>query len=255
MSTSPFDLLPPLSEEDYEALKADIAARGVQVPVEYDEHGNILDGHHRVRACQELGIKDWPRIVRVGLSEEEKIEHALALNFVRRHLSREQRQELVARLRQRGLSLRRIAELLGVHHDTIREDLSGVGNPTPENPPEATGADGKTYPARQRTEAERQALAERAQALRSEGATFPEIAERAGVARPVQFGFRGTERLVASRSRRGRLRCRCVAGGRGLDLQLAAHFSLRGLIETSSYGKAPSGRTTTRQPQSGGPRP
>jgi len=41
--------------------------------------------------------------------------------------------------------------LLGVHHDTIREDLSGVGNPTPENQPVATGADGKTYPARQRT--------------------------------------------------------------------------------------------------------
>jgi len=97
--------------------------------------------------------------VRVGLSEEEKIEHALAINLMRRHLSREQRQELVARLRQRGLSLRRIAELLGVHHDTIREDLSGVGNPTPENQPVATGADGKTYPARQRTEAERQELA------------------------------------------------------------------------------------------------
>lgn len=79
--------------------------------------------------------------------------------FVRRHLSREQRQELVARLRQRGLSLRRIAELLGVHHDTIREDLSVVGNPTPENQPVATGSDGKTYPARQRTEAERQELA------------------------------------------------------------------------------------------------
>jgi len=193
--------------------------------------------------------------VRVGLSEEEKIEHALALNFVRRHLSREQRQELVARLRQRGLSIPRIAEMLGVGEATVYRDLSGFPNEKPENTPESTGADGKTYPARQRTEAERQALAERAQALRSEGATFPEIAERAGVARPVQFGFRGTERLVASRSRRGRLRCRCVAGGRGLDLQLAAHFSLRGLIETSSYGKAPSGRTTTRQPQSGGPRP
>jgi len=261
----------------------------------------------------------WPRIVRVGLTEEEKIEHALALNLMRRHLSREQRRELVlklrqqgwsttriaeilgvgettirrdlsgspdgepentpeaigkdgktyparqrteaerqalvARLRQRGLSFPRIAELLGVDVATAYHDLSGVGKSTPENQPVAAGADGKTYPARQRTEVERQALAERAQALRSEGATFPEIAERAGVARPVQFGFRGTERLVASRSRRGRLRCRCVAGGRGLDLQLAAHFSARGLIETSSYGKALSGRTTTRQPQSGGPRP
>jgi len=193
--------------------------------------------------------------VRVGLSEEEKIEHALALNLVRRHLSREQRRELVLKLRQKGWSTTRIAEILGVGETTIRRDLSGSPNGEPENTPKSTGADGKTYPARQRTEAERQALAERAQALRSEGATFPEIAERAGVARPVQFGFRGTERLVASRSRRGRLDGRRIAGGRGLDLQLAAHFSLRGLIETSSYGKAPSGRTTTRQPQSGGPRP
>jgi len=193
--------------------------------------------------------------VRVGLSEEEKIEHALALNLVRRHLSREQRQELVRKLRQRGLSLRRIAELLGVGEATVYRDLSTVSNETLENLQEVQSRDGRTRPALRRTEAEREELVEQAKALRSEGATFPEIAERAGVARPVQFGFRGTERLVASRSRRGRLRCRCVAGGRGLDLQLAAHFSLRGLIETSSYGKAPSGRTTTRQPQSGGPRP
>jgi len=133
-----------LSAEEYEALKADIAQRGVQVPVEYDEDGNILDGYHRVRACQELGITDWPKVVRRGLTEEQKIEHALALNLHRRHLTREQRRELVVRLRQQGWSLRRIAERLGVHHDTVREDLLGVGNPTPAT---VTGADGKQYPA------------------------------------------------------------------------------------------------------------
>lgn len=63
-------LLPELSQDEYEALKADIARRGVQVPVEYDEEGNILDGHHRVQACQELGIKDWPSIVRSGMTVE-----------------------------------------------------------------------------------------------------------------------------------------------------------------------------------------
>ena len=40
--------------------------------------------------------------------------------------------------------MRRIAERLGVHHDTVREDLLGVGNPTPAT---VTGADGKQYPA------------------------------------------------------------------------------------------------------------
>ena len=67
--------------------------------------------------------------------------------------------------------------MLGVGEATVYRDLSGFPNEKPERPPESTGADGKAYPARQRTEAERQALAERAQALRSEGAAFPEIAE------------------------------------------------------------------------------
>jgi len=103
-----YQLLPPLSEEEYAALKEDIAKRGVLVPVEYDEDGNILDGHHRVKICEELGIKNWPSIVRIGMSEEEKTEHVLALNLDRRHLTREQRRELVAKLREQGWSLRRI---------------------------------------------------------------------------------------------------------------------------------------------------
>ena len=122
--------------------------------------------------------RSWPRIVRVGLTEEEKIEHALALNLVRRHLSREQRQELVAKLRQRGLSLRRIAELLGVALNTVQKDFQVYQNDTPERPPESTGADGKTYPARQRAEAEHQELVAR---LRQRGLSLRRIAELLGV--------------------------------------------------------------------------
>jgi len=83
----------------------------------------------------------------------------------------------VAKLRQRGLSLRRIAELLGVGEATVYRDLSTVSNETLENLQEVQSRDGRTRPALRRTEAERQELAERAQALQSEGATFPEIAE------------------------------------------------------------------------------
>src|SRR5439155_17837387 len=93
--TDKYQVMPPLSAEEYELLKADIAARGVQVQVELDEQGNILDGFHRVRACQELGITDWPTIVRLGLSEEEKKAHARKLNLARRHLTQEQKRELI----------------------------------------------------------------------------------------------------------------------------------------------------------------
>jgi hypothetical protein len=43
-----YQLLPDLTEAEYSALKAHIATWGIQVPVDRDEHGNTLDGHHRV---------------------------------------------------------------------------------------------------------------------------------------------------------------------------------------------------------------
>ena len=143
-----YQLLPPLSEEEYNALKEDIAKRGVLVPVEYDEDGNILDGHHRVKICEELGIKNWPSVVRIGMSEEEKTEHVLALNLDRRHLTQEQRAKLRLDLHSKGLSTRKIATILGEDHSTIVKTIQKArtgGEISP--PPVITGTDGKQYPA------------------------------------------------------------------------------------------------------------
>ena len=142
-----YQVMPPLTDEEYEALKADIAERGVQVPVEYDEEGNILDGYHRVRACQELGITDRPKVVRRGLSEEQKIEHALALNLNRRHLTREQRREVVARLRAQGWTLARISQATDTPISTVGRwvnELSHLGKL--EQPDRIVGEDGKARP-------------------------------------------------------------------------------------------------------------
>jgi hypothetical protein len=46
-----YQVMPALPAEDYEALKADIAARGVMVAIEVDEYGNILDGYNRTKVC------------------------------------------------------------------------------------------------------------------------------------------------------------------------------------------------------------
>lgn len=142
-----YQLLPDLSTEEYEGLKAHIAEHGVLVPVEYDDDGNILDGHHRLRACGELGITDWPSIIRPGLTEDEKRDHVLALNLERRHLTREQRQEVVAKLRAEGWSYRRIGERLGVSVGTVHADTDGEVFSSEHLPAVVTGADGKTYPA------------------------------------------------------------------------------------------------------------
>ncbi len=54
IENQPYQLLPPLSDDEYRALKADIAVHGVLVAVEVDDQGHIIDGHHRVQAWQEL---------------------------------------------------------------------------------------------------------------------------------------------------------------------------------------------------------
>lgn len=132
MTSTPYQVMPPLAPDEFEALKADIAARGVQVPVEYDEMGSILDGHHRVQACYELGITHWPRLVRHGMSEEEKRRHARRLNLDRRHLNQAQRRDLIAaELRDTpAASDRAIASGLGVDHKTVgavRDALETTG--------------------------------------------------------------------------------------------------------------------------------
>jgi hypothetical protein len=58
-----YQIMPALSAAQHAELLDDIQARGVLVAVEYDEDGAILDGHHRVQICSELGITDWPRLV------------------------------------------------------------------------------------------------------------------------------------------------------------------------------------------------
>jgi site-specific DNA-methyltransferase (adenine-specific) len=143
-----FQFLPPLSTEQFAALRADIALRGVLVPIEVDETGAVLDGHHRLRAWHELrseGVKvpRYTSIVRRLPDELSKIAHALRLNLSRRHIGPEERAAIVATLRGRGMSQRTIAELMAVSHTTVMRDLAGGTFVPPES---IAGADGKNYP-------------------------------------------------------------------------------------------------------------
>lgn len=147
--SGPYQLLSPLSPEDYESLRADIARHGVKIPVEYDEDNNILDGHHRVAICRELGIIDWPRFVRKNLSEGQKREHALSLNVNRRQLSQsEKRRAVQAWLKAApARSNRAIASSVGVSHNTVqaeREKLIEGGQI--DHHAEVVGKDGVRQP-------------------------------------------------------------------------------------------------------------
>lgn len=146
-----YQLLPALSAEEYAALEASIIAHGVLVPVEYDEAGNIIDGHHRVQVCESLGLVDWPRFVRKGLSEVEKRKLARELNVSRRHLSAAQKQAVIEdQLRDTpSISSRAIAAMVGVDHKTVstvrRRMIDGGEIP---HHAEVEGRDGVKQPVR-----------------------------------------------------------------------------------------------------------
>jgi len=92
---TPFQVMPELSAEEYRALKEDIKENGILVPITVDEDGKIIDGHHRLKAAQELGIDSPPVQVRSDLSREEKRSMAWKLNMQRRHIDTNTKKELV----------------------------------------------------------------------------------------------------------------------------------------------------------------
>ncbi len=144
-----YQVMPELTPEEYAELRADIAERGVMIPIEYDEEGNVLDGYHRLKICEELDIKDFPRVIRAGMTEAEKLTHARKLNIARRHLTRVQIRELIReQLKETPeQSDRQIAKALGVHQSTVgtqRKELEQSGQVSKLDT--STGADGKEYP-------------------------------------------------------------------------------------------------------------
>ena len=143
-----YQLFDALSPEEYTALKDDIKQRGVLVAVELDENGIILDGHHRVKAWQELRdegveLKDYPRIKRTFVDEAHKRNHIRALNIIRRHLSAEQKAKQWADMRADGMTYQEIAQTSGVDNKTVR---NSVKDNSSTQPAVVIGKDGKKYP-------------------------------------------------------------------------------------------------------------
>ena len=143
-----YQLLPPLSQAEYEALRDDITGAGIRQPIDVDEAGEILDGHHRKQIADELGIECPERVVR-GLQDFEKADYALTVNAARRHLDRDGKRELVKaslKLHPR-LSDREHARRCGASHSTvsgIRAAMEAAGQL--DTSPSRQGGDGKEYP-------------------------------------------------------------------------------------------------------------
>jgi DNA modification methylase len=116
--------LPPLSYEEFVALKDNIAVNGVLVPILVDSDGprrKIIDGNYRKQIANELGY-ECPEIVQADLENEEKRALSRALNLARRHLNTAQKRALIAdQLRETPeKSLHWLAKMLGVLRQSVK---------------------------------------------------------------------------------------------------------------------------------------
>ncbi len=112
--------MPALTAEQFAALRDDIEANGVLVPVVVDQHGRILDGNHRAAIAGELGI-DYPTVT-VGVADDtDAWDKAVALNCARRHMTRAEVRTVVAGeiLRRPDDSDRAIAKRVGCSPSTV----------------------------------------------------------------------------------------------------------------------------------------
>jgi phage N-6-adenine-methyltransferase len=144
--------MPWMSDDEYRALKASVAERGIDEPIVVDEDGNTVDGHNRERVAKELGI-DCPRRTKVFSGEADKFEYILEKNLdARRHMTREERDTLIARLNGEGWSIRRIADRFKVSVGTAHAAATSVQNP---NSGKVKGKDDREYQARRPNAAKR----------------------------------------------------------------------------------------------------
>jgi len=90
-------MLPRMSEEEFAELKKSIETEGQHYPIIVNEDLEVLDGHHRYRACVELGIDPDFEVKRFEDKLLEK-KFVIEANLRRRHLNNFQLVELAVPL-------------------------------------------------------------------------------------------------------------------------------------------------------------
>ena len=135
----PFTEIFPLMEgEDFEKFKRDISLNGQCEPIVLYQD-KILDGRNRYRACMDLGLEPDTK----PYTGSDPLGFVISMNIHRRHLTAEQRREIIAELLKANpqLSDRAIAAQANVSHHTVAGVREATGQTAQSKT--RTGLDGK----------------------------------------------------------------------------------------------------------------
>lgn len=107
------ELVSTLTEEEYDSLKSSINENGLYLPIIINEHGIILDGHHRFEACKQLGTK-IKLLEKKFKNKSDEIIFVGECNLQRRQLTPLQRIKIVEKLKP-------------YYEEKAKENLSNAG--------------------------------------------------------------------------------------------------------------------------------
>jgi len=115
-------LIPEMAEVEYLALLESIRISGIKVPldvIEKDDHYMVIDGVHRLRAAEELGLKKVPVNILV-LTEEEIENHIISVQNARRNLTPAQKAVLALEwIERNGMGVSEAVKRFGVSKRAI----------------------------------------------------------------------------------------------------------------------------------------
>lgn len=95
-------IFPPMLDEEFDKLVNSIQENGLVEPIAL-WRGEIIDGRHRYKACQQLGIES--RVVELE-DDIDPIAYIIAKNEVRRHLTTSQRAMIAYKLIEKSKTLK-----------------------------------------------------------------------------------------------------------------------------------------------------
>jgi transposase len=124
------DMFPLMSKDELEELATDIKKNGFRNKVAVWDSDNgpiLLDGRNRLDAAELAGIPLFDRHGRVDVPHQhyappsDPYALVISFNIHRRHLTADQKRELIAKLLKHdpGKSDRQVAKTVGVHHETV----------------------------------------------------------------------------------------------------------------------------------------
>jgi ParB/Sulfiredoxin domain len=97
-------IVPKLKSEEYQELKSSIAENGLYHPIIINKDSFVLDGHHRFKACCELGIEPKFEVKSFDDPHMERV-FVIDTNLARRQLEPYSRVELVLLKKEQYLEL------------------------------------------------------------------------------------------------------------------------------------------------------